>query len=115
MTIQINQSWTNSKHHYNSIHFNSNQDIISRHLNSKYDINSVHYQFNSLSIQYQINSIQLNIQNSKLKLKKINVLPKILGNTIEIRNIKLKMLHRAKYPRKTRKNKRKSTTEHVKR
>ena len=53
MTIQINQS--NSKHHYNSIHFNSSQDIISRHFNSKYDINSIHYQFKSLLIQYQIN------------------------------------------------------------
>ena len=98
-----------------SLQFNSFQFNSRYHFNSKYYINSIHYQFNSVSIQYQINSIQLKHLKFQVKSKKTSVLPKIHGNTIETRNTKLKMLHRAKYPRKTRKAKRKSTMEHVKR
>ena len=70
-------------------------------------INSIHYQFNSLSIQYQINSIQLKYSKFQVKVKKTRVLPKILGNTIETKNTKLKSLHRANYPRKTKKSQKK--------
>ena len=99
----------------NSIHYQFNisiqvkisfQDMSTQIMISiQFIINSIHYQFNSLSIQYQINSIQLKHSKFQVKVKKTSVLLKILGNTIETRNTKLKTLHRAKYPRKTKKPK----------
>ena len=95
-----------------SLQFNSIQVKISFQDISTQNMISIQFIINS--IQYQINLIQLKHSKFQVKVKKTSVLPKILGNTIETRNTKLKTLHRAKYSRKTRKAKIKSTTEHVK-
>ena len=118
LKVGIHDNTNKSIQFKTSLQFNSFQIKSRYHFKTfqlKNDINSIHYQFNSLSIQYQINSIQLKHSKFQVKVKKNKCTSKILGNTIETRNTKLKTLHRAKYPRKTRKAKRKSTTEHVKR